>query len=152
VAVRFLGVDLGRRRIGLALSDASGTLARPWIRVPAGTTPDASAAAIASAIDRAADPLDDQAAIGAIVLGLPRRLGGDDNDMTAHVRQVAHRLREQTGLAVHLQDERLTSAEAESRLAQREKDWRRRKDDIDAVAASIILQDFLDSRPQLPPG
>jgi putative Holliday junction resolvase len=150
--VRFLGVDLGRRRIGLALSDASGTLARPWTRVSAGATPEASTAAIADAIERAADPLDEQAAIGAIVLGLPRRLGGEDNDMTARVRHVAERLQEKTGLTVHLQDERLTSAEAESRLAEREKDWRRRKDDIDAVAASIILQDFLDSRTQLPPG
>jgi putative Holliday junction resolvase len=150
--MRVLGVDLGRRRIGLALSDASGTLARPWTRLAAGATPDASAAAIAGAIGRAADPLDEQAAIGAIVLGLPRRLGGEDNDMTAYVRQVADRLRERTGLAVHLQDERLTSAEAESRLAEREKDWRRRKENIDALAASIILQDFLDSRPQLPPG
>jgi putative Holliday junction resolvase len=149
--MRFLGVDLGRRRIGLALSDASGTLARPWTRVPAGATPDASAAAIAGAILRAADPLDEQASIGAIVLGLPRRLGGEDNDMTPHVREVAALLRQRTGLAVHLQDERLTSAEAESRLAEREKDWRRRKGDIDAVAASIILQDFLDSRPPLPP-
>ena len=127
-------------------------LARPWTRLPAGATPDASAAAIASAIDAARDPVDEQAAIGAIVLGLPRRLGGEDNEMTAHVRRVAERLRERTGLTVHLQDERLTSAEAESRLAEREKDWRRRKDDIDALAASIILQDFLDSRPQLPPG
>ncbi len=51
-----------------------------------------------------------------------------------------------TGLEVHLQDERLTSHEAEQRLAEREPDWRRRKSQIDAVAAAIILQDFLDHR------
>jgi putative Holliday junction resolvase len=48
---------------------------------------------------------------------------------------------------VHLQDERLTSREAESRLALRERDWRERKKQIDAVAAAIILQDFLDTAP-----
>ena len=55
-------------------------------------------------------------------------------------------MRTKTGLDVHLQDERLTSREAEAQLAEREKDWRRRKDEIDAVAAAIILQDFLDAR------
>jgi len=144
--VRFLGVDAGRRRIGLALSDASGTLARPWTRVPAGATPAASAAAIARAMSAARDPLEDDAGIAAIVVGLPRRLNGEDNEMTPYVRAVAEALRVRTGLEVHLQDERLTSTEAEARLAERERDWRKRKDAIDAMAASIILQDFLDAR------
>ena len=51
-----------------------------------------------------------------------------------------------TGLVVHLQDERLTSHEAESRLAVRERDWRRRKAKLDAAAAAVILQDYLDGR------
>jgi RNase H-fold protein (predicted Holliday junction resolvase) len=49
------------------------------------------------------------------------------------------------------QDERLTSREAESRLARREKDWRRRKDRLDAAAAAIVLQDYLESHPVLRP-
>jgi putative Holliday junction resolvase len=145
--VRYLGVDVGRRRIGLALSDVSGLLARPWTRLPAGSAPSASAAAIAGAIATLRDPLDDDSSVGAIVVGLPTRLGGEDNEMTAYVREVARLLREKTGLDVHFQDERLTSTEAEALLAEREKDWRRRKNDIDAMAASIILQDFLDARP-----
>ena len=46
-----------------------------------------------------------------------------------------------------LQDERLSSTEAESRLARREKDWRKRKQQLDAAAAAVILQDYLDNRP-----
>ena len=55
-----------------------------------------------------------------------------------------------TGLPVHLQDERLTSHEAEARLAERERDWRARKKKVDAAAAAIILQDYLDSRREPP--
>ena len=51
-----------------------------------------------------------------------------------------------TGLLVHLQDERLSSHEAEQRLAERERDWRRRKAKLDAAAAAVILQDYLDGR------
>ena len=55
-----------------------------------------------------------------------------------------------TGLPIVLQDERLSSHEAESRLAERERDWRKRKGQLDAMAAAVILQDFLDSRPRTP--
>ena len=55
-------------------------------------------------------------------------------------------LRARATVPVELQDERLSSWEAESRLALREKDWRRRKSRLDAAAAAVILQDYLDSR------
>ncbi len=82
--------------------------------------------------------------IGAIVVGLPRRLNGEDNDQIAAGARICVGLARLTGLAVHLQDERLSSREAESRLAVREKDWRRRKAKLDAAAAAVILQDYLD--------
>ena len=62
------------------------------------------------------------------------------------MRAFANALVKRLGVPVHLQDERLTSHEAEQRLAVREKDWRRRKSKLDAAAAAIILQDFLDTR------
>jgi putative Holliday junction resolvase len=65
--------------------------------------------------------------------------------MTPRVEAFAARLRQETALTVVLQDERLTSREAESRLALREKDWRARKETLDAAAAAIILQDYLDA-------
>jgi putative Holliday junction resolvase len=144
--MRILGVDFGRRRLGLALSDHSSTLARPWRVVAAGATPAASAEAIASVIGAGRTDADDDLDIGAIVVGLPRRLNGDDTDQTEAARHFASCLASLTGLDVRLQDERLTSREAESRLALREPDWRKRKSRLDAAAAAIILQDYLDSR------
>lgn len=144
--MRILGVDFGRRRLGLALSDHSATLARPWRVVDAGATPAASAEAIASVISASRANADDDIDIGAIVVGLPRRLNGDDTDQTQPARDFASQLATLTGLDVRLQDERLTSREAESRLALRESDWRKRKSRLDAAAAAIILQDYLDAR------
>ena len=143
--MRVLGVDVGTRRLGLALSDDTASLARPWQTIPAGQTPRQSAEAIAVLVTepRQADS-DDAAGIGEIVVGLPRRLNGEDTDQSGPAREIARVLGELTGLAVHLQDERLSSREAESRLALREKDWRRRKAKLDAAAAAVILQDFLD--------
>ena len=141
--MRVLGVDFGQRRLGLALSDHTGTLARPWQTVPAGPTPAASADAVARLMADAR-ARDEDEAVGAIVVGLPRRLSGEDTDQSQPAREFAARLAALTGLDVQLQDERLTSREAESRLAVREKDWRRRKAQIDAAAAAIILQDYLD--------
>lgn len=144
--MRVLGVDFGRRRIGLALSDPSAVLARPWRTIDAGATPQASASQVAAIVAGAASDDDPSEAISAIVVGLPRRLSGDDTHDTAGARHFAEALRALASVDVHLQDERLTSREAESRLAEREPDWRRRKARIDAAAAAIILQDFLDER------
>ena len=66
------------------------------------------------------------------------------------VQQFARQLAERTTLPVTLQDERLSSHEAESRLALREKNWRVRRQQLDAAAAAIILQDYLDTRPGRP--
>jgi putative pre-16S rRNA nuclease len=143
--MRVLGVDVGRRRIGLALSDESATLARPWKTVAARDSTAATARDLAARMTEAAGD-DAVGPVAAIVVGLPRRLGGEDTDMTATARDLATRLGELTGLPVHLQDERLTSYEADQRLAVGERDWRRRKARLDAAAAAIILQDFLDAR------
>lgn len=145
--MRFLGVDYGRKRIGLALSDASGTLARPWETVVAGGTPAASARVVHARVERFVRETLGEDRVEAIVVGLPRRLNGMDNDQTTGARAFAAALAETTGLPVHLQDERLTSHEAEMRLSEQERDWRARKDKLDAAAAAIILQDYLDGHP-----
>jgi putative Holliday junction resolvase len=142
-SMRFVGVDYGARRIGLACSDASATLARPWRAVAAAETPDASAHDVA---DLLRPLIDDDDGVEGIVVGLPRRLDGRDSDQTAPAQAFAAALERWSGRRVHLQDERLTSVEAESRVAGRERDWRKRKALIDAEAAAIILQDFLDGR------
>jgi putative Holliday junction resolvase len=141
--VRIVGLDVGERRIGVAVTDVTRTLARPLgVLRPAGLDVDAVQVA-ADEITRLAREED---GVASVVVGLPRRLDGTPTDMTRRVEQFARQLEARTALPVALQDERLSSREAESRLALREKDWRARKQRLDAAAAAVILQDYLDSR------
>jgi putative Holliday junction resolvase len=139
--VRIVGLDIGERRIGVAVSDPTGTLARP-LRVlrPKGLDVDALEIVVTEIARLGAE----EDGVAAIVVGLPRRLNGMPTDMTPRVEQFARKLTERTSLQVTFQDERLSSREAESRLALRDKDWRSRKARLDAAAAAIILQDYLD--------
>jgi putative pre-16S rRNA nuclease len=143
--VRALGIDYGERRIGLALSDATGLLASPWKQMSNDGNLGAAAARIADEV-RALQAED--AGLDAIVVGLPRRLSGEPNEQTPRVQQLANLLGERTSVPIVLQDERLTSREADELLAARERDWRRRKQHVDALAAALILQDYLDHRPR----
>jgi putative Holliday junction resolvase len=138
---RIVGFDVGERRIGVAVSDPTGTLARPLATLP---TTGLDGNALQVSLDELARLAGDDS-LDAIVVGLPRRLDGSPNDMTPRVERFAARLRDRAGLAVILQDERLTSVEAESRLAAREKNWRARKGRLDAAAAAVMLQDYLDN-------
>jgi putative Holliday junction resolvase len=116
--MRIVGLDVGERRIGVAVSDVTRTLARP-IGVLQSTGLDDDAPRVAAAE--------------------VARLAGEEDG-----RRFAAELGRLTDLPVTLQDERLTSREAEDRLAVREKDWRARKARLDAAAAAIILQEYLD--------
>lgn len=142
--MRALGIDYGARRIGLAISDATGLLARPLKAIDRRRVP--TDAGIADAILAEIDALaEGDEPIGLVVVGLPRRLDGSPNEQTGRVEAFVRALTSRRPLEVALQDERLTSREAESRLAVREKDWRRRKLLLDAASAAIILQDYLDA-------
>lgn len=142
---RALGVDYGRRRIGLALSDATGTLASP-LTVLARPYGDRETVRVVSAEVLRLAAEDD--GLDAVVVGWPRRLDGTPNEQTPIVEAFAKALEAAIPVPVVLQDERLSSHEAESRLAVREKDWRKRKQVLDAAAAAVILQDYLDARPR----
>ena len=143
--MRALGIDYGERRIGLALSDATGLLASPWKQMPNDADVGAAARRLAAEV-RALQAEDD--GLGAVVIGLPRRLDGSSNDQTSRVRKLAALLSSEITSPITLQDERLTSHEADELLAQREHDWRKRKQQVDAMAAALILQDFLDNQPR----
>jgi putative Holliday junction resolvase len=138
-SVRVLGVDVGLRRIGLALSDATGVLASPWKTIDGAGDPAEDAKRITSAVAGLEDGLD------RIVVGHPHRLDGSPSHLTAHAEALARELGSRLSRPVILQDERLTSREAEALLAAREKDWRKRKAKLDAAAAAVLLQDYLDS-------
>ena len=88
--------------------------------------------------------------LSAIAVGYPRRLNGEPTEQTAAVEKLVAHLRTLVRLPVVLQDERLSSREAESLLARREKDWRKRKLLLDAASAAIILQDYLDGEARGP--
>ena len=132
---------MGRRRVGLAISDRTCTLARPLTTLTIAGT---------SAVDQVVREVERLAAeddgLQAVVVGVPLRLDGSRSDETAAVASFITKLRERITIPVFEEDERLTSREAESRLAQRERDWRKRKAQLDTAAAAIILQDFLDRR------
>ncbi len=142
-AVRALGIDYGEKRIGLALSDATGLLASPWKKIDNDANLGAAAQRLALEVNALVAEPD---GLDAIVIGLPRRLSGEDNDQTARVRRLAALLGGEVTIPITLQDERLTSREADELLAQREHNWRKRKKRLDAMSAAVILQDFLDSR------
>jgi putative Holliday junction resolvase len=138
-----VGLDVGERRIGIAVSDATGTLARPLgVLRPSGLDVDAVDVVMTEIARLAAE----EDGLGAVVVGLPRRLDGTATHMTPRVEQFARQLAIKTLLPVTLQDERLSSREAESRLALNDKNWRSRKARLDAAAAAVILQDYLDGR------
>lgn len=141
--VRVLGIDYGSRRIGLALSDATGLLARPWKTIAVSGGPERIAAVLAH---EATVLLAEADGLSAIALGYPRRLNGEPTAQTPVVEKIAAALRSSIAIPVILQDERLSSIEADSELAVREKDWRKRKALLDARSAAIILQDYLDER------
>jgi putative Holliday junction resolvase len=143
--VRALGIDYGQRRIGLALSDPTCLLARPWkTLVRQGSVAETAA----TLVDEVARLSAEEGSLATVVLGYPRRLGGEADAQTAQVEALAAMLRARLSIPIILQDERLSSREAESLLARRVKRWRDRKPLLDALSAAVILQDYLDAHPR----
>lgn len=138
--MRILGIDVGERRVGLAISDRTQTLARPLATLVVANRVDAVAQTAAQIAALAAE----EDGLETIVVGMPTRLDGSANEQTARVAAFIDALGARTTLPIVTAEERLTSREAESRLAVRERDWRRRKAKLDAAAAAVILQDYLD--------
>ena len=139
--MRVLGLDIGRRRVGMAISDPTRMLARPHSVLP--VTEATLVDRVVAAIDALANEDD---GLAEIVVGWPTRLNGEPNEQTALVGAFIAALRKRTTLPIVTEGEQLSSREAESRLALHEKDWRKRKAQLDAAAAAVILQDYLDRR------
>ena len=135
-----LAVDVGTRRVGLAISDASRTLARPLETI--GVTSEADA--VERVARRILELAEEDGGLATIVVGMPSHLDGTPSPQTSRVAAFISRLKTRTSLTVDTEDERLSSREAESRLAVNERDWRERKKKLDAAAAAVILQDYLD--------
>ncbi|HET9411966.1 MAG TPA: Holliday junction resolvase RuvX [Candidatus Saccharimonadales bacterium] len=126
----YLGLDVGTRRIGVALGDSIGRIAHPVSTVQV----DGSEAGQLKILLQDNDVTD-------IVVGRPRNQSGETTRQTQLVEEFADAVLSQFGLPIHWQDESVTSVVAEERLKSHKRPYS--KGDIDAEAASIILQDFL---------
>lgn len=135
-AGRVLAVDPGTVRIGLARTDDSGTLA-----VPMGAVPAAPAETLVARLAAVAAQLDAKR----ILIGHPRRLDGTEGEEARAARDLAHQLRQVSGLPVTLVDERLTTAQAERALLAAGVRRRRRRENVDQMAAALILEQYLAS-------
>ncbi|MCX6099867.1 MAG: Holliday junction resolvase RuvX [Candidatus Bipolaricaulota bacterium] len=133
--MRVLGIDYGRVRVGLALSDEEGILASPL-----------------PALARSRRDVDDIAwlaqerEVGCIVVGLPLLMNGTDGTMAEEARAFATRIADRTHLPVDLLDERWTSSEAERVMLEGNLSRERRKELRDGLAAVLILQAYLARR------
>lgn len=136
--MRYLAVDLGEARTGLAVGDDETGLvsALTTIEIPAKRRDD-----LLDAIAKAAD---DQGA-DALVVGLPLNMDGSEGGAAKKARDFGQALGERAGLAVHFQDERLTSAAADWTMAQSGLTHKQKKARRDALAAAAVLRDFLQA-------
>ena len=139
--MRILGIDYGRRRFGLSLSDETQSLASPLAPLRR-ETPDADLRAIAKIVS--------EHAVVEVVVGLPINMDGSQGEMCDEVGQFVSFLATRLRLAVHTFDERMTSMEAERVLIQGNVTRKRRRELRDGLAAVLILQGFLDRRRNTP--
>lgn len=136
---RVMALDVGERRIGVALSDPTRTLATPLITIRA--EPRATALKRITSLIREHD-------VTALVVGLPLTMSGDVGPQAALVQQFVEELRRVIAIPLTFVDERLTTVAAERMMIDLKLKPEQRKARIDEVAASIILQDFLDAHRQ----
>ena len=138
---RILALDVGERRIGVALSDLSRTLATPYITIHATPVP---------IFFKKLSQIITQEDVCQIVVGLPISLNGQEGPQAQRIRAFIETLTTQVTLPIATCDERYTSAEAERIMIEAGLRPEQRKARIDEVAASIILQDYLTSLRQPP--
>ena len=135
ITMRYLAIDYGTKRTGLAICDSAETISSP-LTVLQGQKglPDMIAEIV------------ETENVDAIVLGLPLNMAGTDSSQTRLTRKFAEQLKSRFSVPVHLQDERLSSFGAEEKLAPAELTRGKRKKRIDAVAAAEILEAFLEQK------
>lgn len=136
--MRLAGIDFGKKRIGLAVSDERRIFSRPLICIYAEKTLEDTLQWILKALAPYL-PLEK------IIIGLPLHLNGKESPLSQEVRAFAEKLEEVAKIPIVLWDERLTSAQVERTLKEAEFSRKERTPLIDAMAAAAILQNYLDS-------
>ena len=135
--MKIMGIDYGDARTGVAISDLLCSIVGSTFVVPSRNTEKA----IADIVKLAKDNM-----VGQIVVGLPRNMDGTEGARAELCREFAAMLQEATGLPVSMWDERRTTVEAHNILSQHNYHGKKRKNTVDAVAASLILEGYLNSR------
>lgn len=135
--MRIMGVDYGDARTGIALSDLLCSIVGSTTVIHS-RNDDKTVAAIRELIS--------QNDVGEIVVGLPKNMNGTEGPRAELCRSFAARLEEETGLPVKLWDERRTTVEAHNILSEHNYHGKKRKNTVDAVAASLILEGYLAFR------
>lgn len=134
---KIMGIDYGDARTGVAISDLLCSIVGSTFVVPSRNTEKA----IADIVKLAKDNM-----VGEIVVGLPRNMDGTEGTRAQLCREFGERLKEATGLPVSMWDERRTTVEAHNILSQHNYHGKKRKNTVDAVAASLILEGYLAFR------
>lgn len=141
--MRIVGIDFGKKRIGVSISDDRQIFAHPLKTILAEKT-------IEKTIESIQKLLLPYQPIEKIVIGLPLHMNGKDSPLSLDVRAFAEILHQITNLPIILWDERLTSLQVERTLKEAELSRKKRSTLIDVMAAALILQNFLDSSPPSP--
>ena len=136
--MRAVGLDLGSKRIGVALSNSEGTLATPYDTV--------ERSGDLARDHRAIKALVEEAEAEIVVIGLPLSLDGSDGPMAKKYRAESVEIESVVGVAGVLWDERFTTVTAEQSLMRQDVDGKRRRKIIDKVAATVMLQGWLDAK------
>lgn len=131
-----MGIDYGDARTGVAMSDLLCSIVGSTAVVPSRNTEKAIADIVRMAKENE---------VGKIVVGLPRNMDGSEGPRAELCRQFADQLRDATGLEIIMWDERRTTVEAHNILSQHNYHGQKRKNTVDAVAASLILESYLNS-------
>lgn len=135
---RIMALDIGDRRIGIAISDGLGLTAQPLFTLHRTSSVREDIRSIARMVRKHE--------VKEIVVGLPLHISGEESPQTIKTKKFAEELAERVGLPMHYVDERLTSLEADDLMKQTGASPQDRKARIDQVAAALILQGFLDAR------
>ena len=134
---KIMGIDYGDARTGVAISDLLCSIVGSTFVVPSRNTEKAVADIVKLAKDNT---------VGEIVVGLPKNMDGTEGSRAQLCREFAEMLKEATGLPVAMWDERRTTVEAHNILSQHNYHGKKRKNTVDAVAASLILEGYLAFR------
>lgn len=132
---KIMALDYGSKRIGIAVSDALGLCAHPRDYI------DNNSKAFENIIKLA-----EQENIHILLFGIPKRLSGENSLMQEEIERFMHNLQKKTALVMQTWDERLTSAQAEKFMISADVKRKKRKASIDSMAATILLQSYLDSQ------